>query len=64
MRTKTSNAQIEVWEMKEAVFDKIKYLPKNKRIEYIFQDAQETINKLLVVRNSKFPEFQDSSYSF
>ena len=50
METKTSKAQIEVWEMKETVYNNIKVLPKDKRIAEIMKNAEETINQILVYK--------------
>ena len=46
METKVSKAQIEVWEWKDLVYEKLKNIPKNLRIEYIINDTKETMSKL------------------
>ena len=46
MEPAVSKAQLEVWAMKEAVYDKIKYLPKSEIINFIIKDTEETINRI------------------
>jgi hypothetical protein len=46
METAISKAQYEVWVMKEAVYEKIKNIPRNKIIEFILKDTEETIKKI------------------
>ena len=48
-----SKAQYEVWEMKESVYEKIKDIPKNKRIEFILQNTEETIKQILEYKRLK-----------
>ncbi|MFH1051260.1 MAG: hypothetical protein V1779_10085 [bacterium] len=53
MEATISKAQYEVWEMKEAVYEKIKDIPKNKRIELILKSAEETVNQILEYKRLK-----------
>ena len=46
METKTSNAQIEVWEWKERVYNEIKNLPESERISYILKKVKQTVELL------------------
>jgi len=53
METAISKAQFEVWAMKEAVYKKIKNMPKNKIIEFILKDTEDTITKIMKTKNNK-----------
>jgi len=47
METQISKAQTDVWKLKELVYNKIKKIPKDKRIKFIIDDTKETIENLL-----------------
>jgi len=53
MEATISKAQYEVWEMKEAVYEKIKDIPKDKRIELILKSTHETISQILEYKRLK-----------
>ncbi|MEO8209847.1 MAG: hypothetical protein ABI840_04770 [bacterium] len=46
METKTSKAQLEVWEWKEKAYNLIKDLPKEKQIPFIIESTKETVELL------------------
>lgn len=46
METKTSKAQLEVWEWKEKACNLIKDLPKEKQIPFIIESTKETVEWL------------------
>ena len=46
MEAKISKAQIEVWRWKEALYEELKTVPKNDRLNYITEKVNETINKI------------------
>jgi hypothetical protein len=57
MKTKIDNlkdadAQIEVWEWKQSLFDEIKGLEKYSRFDYIIHKAK--ISKKYIIENSEF----------
>ena len=45
METKISEAQIEVWEAKEKLFEALKNIPEGKKIEFLNQMAKDVIEK-------------------
>lgn len=46
MKTKTSKAQLEVWEWKENLNKEIKKLPKKKRIAYLVKRSKNTVEMM------------------
>ena len=46
METKTSKAQLEVWEWKEKAYNLIKDLPKDKQIPFIIESTKKTVEWL------------------
>ncbi|MCX6160217.1 MAG: hypothetical protein NTV87_02610 [Ignavibacteriae bacterium] len=57
MNNYTSKSQIEVWEWKESLYEEIKNVPVNKRLEYLSNKSKDMIktimkNKKSVYRNS------------
>jgi len=49
MKTKISNAQIEVWNWKDTLFEELKTIPKLERLNYI----KNKVNKTLIQIKSK-----------
>ena len=45
METKISEAQIEVWEAKEKLYEALKDIPEGKKLEFLNQMAQDVIEK-------------------
>jgi hypothetical protein len=45
MKTKISDAQIEVWEAKEKLYEALKNIPEGKKLEFLNQMAQNVIEK-------------------
>jgi vacuolar-type H+-ATPase subunit E/Vma4 len=45
METKISDAQIEVWEAKEKLYEALKNIPEGKKLEFLNHMAQNTIEK-------------------
>jgi len=45
METKISEAQIEVWEAKDKLFEELKNIPEGKKIEFLNQMAKDVIEK-------------------
>lgn len=45
METKISDAQIEVWEAKEKLYEALKNIPEGKKLEFLNQMAQNVIEK-------------------
>jgi hypothetical protein len=45
METKISDAQIEVWEAKEKLYEALKDIPEGKKLEFLNQMAQNVIEK-------------------
>jgi hypothetical protein len=45
METKISEAQLEVWEAKEKLYETLKDVPEGKRIELLNQLAEDVIEK-------------------
>ncbi|MBD0294365.1 MAG: hypothetical protein ICV84_04050 [Flavisolibacter sp.] len=43
MEPKVSKAQLEVWEWKEAAYQQIKDMPYNQRIQFIINQARDTV---------------------
>jgi hypothetical protein len=56
METTISKSQYEVWEMKESVYENIKDIPRDKRIELILNSSKETVNQILEykLKNAKY----------
>ena len=48
-----SEAQREVWEWKEALYQEIKDLPGEEQLKYIIEKTKETKEMLLAKRKSK-----------
>ncbi len=46
MKTKVSKAQIEVWDWKEKVYQKIKDLPKGEVLKFIIAETKDLENKI------------------
>ncbi len=46
MKAKTSKAQLEVWEMKERVYNEIKDLSPGKRVDYILKKTAKRVAEL------------------
>ena len=46
MKYNISKAQIEVWEMKESLYEEIKNIPDKDKIEYIKKKVAATVNEL------------------
>ncbi len=46
MKAKVSDAQIEVWEWKDALFEEIKDIPKLERLNYIKNKVSKTLAKI------------------
>ena len=46
METKTSKAQLEVWEWKEKLYEEIKNIPSTERINYLLNKVKDTVAKL------------------
>jgi len=47
MEIQISKAQLDVWELKELAYNKLKKIPKNKRIQFIIEDTKDTIIRLI-----------------
>ena len=47
MESKISDAQKEVWEWKEHLYEDLKNIPEGKRIEYLQNKVKNTIEKFL-----------------
>lgn len=45
METKISEAQIEVWEAKEKLYEALKNIPEGKKLEFLNQMAKDVIEK-------------------
>ena len=45
METKISDAQIEVWEAKEKLYEALKNIPEGKKLEFLNQMAKDVIEK-------------------
>lgn len=50
MKTNISNAQKEVWECKDSLYEELKNIPKTERLKYIRNKNKEIINR---IRNTK-----------
>ena len=50
MKTKTSKAQLEVWEWKEKAYQQIKDIPLHKAIELIIQQTEKVIKEFKIKR--------------
>jgi hypothetical protein len=46
MESKTSKAQLEVWEWKEKAYNEIKDMPLDKAIKYILEKTKKTADEL------------------
>jgi hypothetical protein len=46
MESKVSKAQEEVWEWKESLFEELKFVPKDKRLEFIREKVQKNIEQI------------------
>ena len=46
MKINISKSQIEVWEWKESLFEELKNIPKEKRLEFIRKKVKKTIEQL------------------
>ena len=53
METKVSKAQAEVWEWKESAYESIKNIPKSRRIEFIINSVQKTIDSIKLKQLAK-----------
>jgi vacuolar-type H+-ATPase subunit E/Vma4 len=45
METKISEAQIEVWEAKEKLYEALKNIPEGKKLEFLNEMAKDVIEK-------------------
>ena len=54
MKTKTSNAQVEVWEWKEKAYEQLKNIPPGEQIAFIKKQTAEMVAQIKEYRN-KFP---------
>ena len=46
MESKVSKAQEEVWEWKESLFEELKNIPKEKRLDFIRKKVKKTIEQI------------------
>ncbi len=46
METEASKSQIEVWEWKEALFEDLKDIPKEKRLKFIREKVRKTLEQI------------------
>ena len=46
IKNSISKAQIEVWEWKEALYEELKKIPENKRLEFIHNKTASTIERI------------------
>lgn len=46
IKNNISKAQIEVWEWKESLYEELKNIPENKRLDYIHRKTKHTVDKL------------------
>ncbi len=46
MESKVSKAQEEVWEWKESLYEELKFVPKDKRLEFIREKVKKTIEQI------------------
>ena len=53
METKISTAQLEVWEWKDRLYEEIKNLNDDKKLEYIQNKVKDTIEKYFKNRKVK-----------
>ncbi len=52
MESKVSKAQLEVWEMKERLYEQIKDIPSAEQLIYIKEKTAESIKKIFAERKS------------
>jgi hypothetical protein len=57
MKSKTSKAQLEVWEWKEKAYEQLKNIPSGKQIAFIKKQTADLVAQLKEYRN-KFPRPQ------
>jgi hypothetical protein len=55
-----SKSQLEVWEWKEKLYEEIKDIPDDKKIDYIIKKTSETVNRL----KSSLKNEQDKLHKF
>ena len=53
MESKVSNAQLEVWEWKEKVYQLIKNMPTDKGVEFILDQVRETSKEMRSTKKTK-----------
>lgn len=46
METKTSKAQLEVWEWKEKAYEEMKHLSTREQMNFIHEQTKEVVRKL------------------
>jgi len=57
MKTKISEAQTEIWEAKEKLYEELKNIPAGKRVDYLQKKAKRALekffkNKIVVLQSS------------
>ncbi len=46
IKSNVSKAQIEVWEWKESLYEEIKNIPDNKKLDFIHKKTANTIERI------------------
>lgn len=58
---RVSEAQKEVWEWKEKLYEQIKDLPKSEQLKFIMEQTEETVKKIKAGQKAKLEKRSNES---